>query len=56
MIICPNCQHENVEGAVYCVECGAQIDAILWGSEQFTDRLRAAYAEGVLTAERLSDV
>ncbi len=28
MIICPNCQHENVEGAVYCVECGAQIDGV----------------------------
>lgn len=28
MIICSNCQHENVEGAVYCVECGAQIDGV----------------------------
>lgn len=37
-------------------ECGAQIDAILWGAEQFTDRLRAAYAEGRLPKERLSDM
>lgn len=37
-------------------ECGAQIDAILWGAEQFTDRLRTAYAEGALTRERLSDM
>ncbi|MCC6501396.1 MAG: FHA domain-containing protein [Anaerolineales bacterium] len=28
MIICPNCQNKNVEGAVYCVECGAQIDGV----------------------------
>ncbi|MCC7187358.1 MAG: FHA domain-containing protein [Anaerolineales bacterium] len=28
MIICPNCQYQNVEGAVYCVECGAQIDGV----------------------------
>ena len=37
-------------------ECGAQIDAILWQSEAFTDRLRAAYAEGKLSKERLSDM
>ena len=37
-------------------ECGAQIDAILWQSEAFTDRLRAAYAEGSLPQERLSDM
>ncbi|ODQ98273.1 glycosyl hydrolase [Mycobacterium intermedium] len=37
-------------------ECGAQIDAILWGAEQFSDRLRAAYAEGKLPKERLSDM
>lgn len=28
MIICSNCRHENVEGAVYCEECGAQLDGI----------------------------
>ena len=37
-------------------ECGAQIDAVLWQSEAFTDRLRAAYAEGRLPKERLSDM
>lgn len=26
MIICPNCQHENVQGTLFCVECGAQLD------------------------------
>jgi len=26
MIICSNCQHENVEGTLFCVECGAQLD------------------------------
>jgi beta-glucosidase len=37
-------------------ESGAQIDALLWQSEAFTDRLRAAYAQGRLPRERLSDM
>ncbi|SPM29452.1 beta-glucosidase [Mycobacterium terramassiliense] len=37
-------------------ECGAQIDALLWGSEAFGDPLRAAHAEGGLASERLSDM
>jgi beta-glucosidase len=37
-------------------ECGAQIDALLWQSEAFGDQLRAAYADGKLPKERLSDM
>lgn len=37
-------------------ECGAQIDALLWQAESFGAPLRDAYAEGRLTAERLSDM
>lgn len=37
-------------------ECGAQIDAVLWGAEAFGDRLRAAYSGGLLPKERLSDM
>jgi beta-glucosidase len=37
-------------------ECGAQIDAVLWQSEAFTDPLRAAYADGRLPKDRLSDM
>jgi beta-glucosidase len=37
-------------------ECGAQIDALLWGSEAFGEPLRAAHAEGRLPSERLSDM
>jgi beta-glucosidase len=37
-------------------ECGAQIDAILWQSEAFTDKLRSAYADGRFPKERLSDM
>jgi len=30
MIICPNCQHKEINGAIYCSKCGAQlIDAHL---------------------------
>jgi len=32
MIICPNCQHDNVAGTLFCVECGAQLE----GSESLT--------------------
>ena len=28
MIICSNCQHENLSGAMFCVECGAQLDGV----------------------------
>jgi len=25
MIICPNCQHKEMSGAIYCTKCGAQL-------------------------------
>lgn len=28
MIICSNCQHKNVAGAMFCAECGAQLDGV----------------------------
>lgn len=28
MIICNNCQHQNVSGTLFCSECGAQLDGI----------------------------
>jgi beta-glucosidase len=37
-------------------ECGAQLDVVFWQSEAFSDRLRAAYADGGLPKERLSDM
>jgi beta-glucosidase len=37
-------------------ECGAQLDALLWQSEAFSDRLRAAYTDGRLPKGRLSDM
>jgi Glycosyl hydrolase family 3 C-terminal domain/Fibronectin type III-like domain/Glycosyl hydrolase family 3 N terminal domain len=37
-------------------ESGAQIDALLWQAEAFTDRLKVAYAEGKLSRLRLSDM
>jgi beta-glucosidase len=37
-------------------ESGIQLDVKQWGSEAFTDRLWAAYAEGKLPKERLSDM
>lgn len=37
-------------------ESGIQMDALIWGAEMFTDRLRAAYEDGELPKERLSDM
>ncbi|MBX9640761.1 MAG: glycoside hydrolase family 3 protein, partial [Mycobacteriaceae bacterium] len=37
-------------------ECGAQIDALLWQAETFGAPLRAAYADGRLPGQRLSDM
>jgi beta-glucosidase len=37
-------------------ESGVQADRLLWGKEPFTDELRAAYANGDLPAERLSEM
>ncbi|WP_200885680.1 beta-glucosidase [Mycobacterium kyorinense] len=37
-------------------ESGAQVDAMLWHGEAFGDPLRAAYADGKLSKERLSDM
>jgi hypothetical protein len=28
MIECPNCHHKNVAGALFCAECGAQLDGV----------------------------
>lgn len=25
MIVCPNCKHNNMDGAMFCAECGAQL-------------------------------
>ncbi len=37
-------------------ESGVQIDVLLWQAEAFTERLKAAYADGQLPAQRLSDM
>jgi len=28
MIICPNCRHENIDGTVFCSDCGTQISGV----------------------------
>ena len=28
MIVCSNCQYKNVAGAMFCAECGAQLDGV----------------------------
>lgn len=28
MIVCPNCQHNNLDGTVFCIECGMQLSGL----------------------------
>lgn len=28
MIVCPNCQHNNLDGTVFCFECGMQLSGL----------------------------
>jgi beta-glucosidase len=37
-------------------ESGVQMDVMMWGTESFVEPLKAAYAEGKLPKERLSDM
>ena len=45
MIVCPNCQHKELPGALFCSECGAQLIGVADASTQnffriTTDRFR----------------
>jgi uncharacterized membrane protein YvbJ len=52
MIICSNCQHENVSGTLFCVECGAQLEGVeslttqAINQEQIVDDLKKTLATG----------
>lgn len=28
MIICPNCRHEEISGAIFCSECGTLLEGL----------------------------
>jgi hypothetical protein len=49
MIICPNCQHKEMSGAIYCTKCGAQ----LVDSTVSTHKIQTA--ETLRAAERQTD-
>jgi hypothetical protein len=53
MLICPNCQHEEIEGAIFCSKCGAQFGDVhisthkihtseRRAAESITDKLKPA--------------
>jgi hypothetical protein len=44
MIICPNCQHQEINGAIYCSKCGAQL---------FDEQL---YTHKIQTVETLREI
>ncbi len=54
MILCPNCQHHNPVGAVFCIECGAQLvnsEATVTQTIR-TDRIRESISEALEVAPR----
>jgi hypothetical protein len=48
MIVCPNCQHENLDGTVFCSECGTQLS----GSPPIVTRNIPADSEPLLPTDR----
>lgn len=51
MILCPNCQHQEMPGALFCSECGAQLIQIDRGATQSihktpSDNLDSAVVDG----------
>ncbi len=42
MIVCPNCKHANIEGALFCEECGAQLGS----REMVTQNIDTGEMEG----------
>ena len=49
MIICPDCKHENMDGTVFCSDCGAQ----LIGPDFMTTRNMEADIQGSTTVEQI---
>lgn len=48
MVICPNCKHDNMSGAMFCAECGAQLldkDGGLTTQNISTDKFNAALTD-----------
>jgi hypothetical protein len=48
MIICNNCLHKNPPGAIFCVECGAQLAATELATQSIrTDKVAASVGQDV---------
>ncbi len=58
MIVCPNCKHANMAGAMFCVECGAQLVGIdiLTTQNMDTSRLEEAVGEPVFSSKIMDSV
>jgi hypothetical protein len=46
MIICPNCRHEEVDGAIFCSECGTQL---VKSESVTTQKIEASDANNLVT-------
>ena len=57
MIICPNCKHEEVDGAIFCSECGSQL---IKGENVHTQMIQPEVSDdrvtGPIASRRLSYV
>ncbi len=49
MILCPNCQHRELDGAIFCSECGAQ----LVGGELVTQTIQTAERQAIADTTRI---
>jgi len=45
MIVCPNCHHQELPGALFCSECGAQLVAIDRSATQTLAMIQSDYFE-----------
>ena len=50
MIVCPNCKHEEYEGALFCSECGAQLLGAPAGITQHIQRYPTEQLKAPLSA------
>jgi len=53
MIICPNCKHEEVNGAIFCSECGTQF---VMNDSVTTQKIQAQDSGDLVTGPIMDDI
>jgi hypothetical protein len=47
MISCPNCQHTEIAGAIFCSKCGAQLTQVVDPNQIYTSDIKTSTIEAV---------